>query len=991
MQTAKAMLRSAWKVSAAKLGAARVSAIRPAVARLSAVRLAAARPPIGRLARRPVVVVTVTAVAAAGVTVAINLASRAPAAPTPAATAVPTEVPQFALHRGDDVWAGKLDNSPVTDLTNLPGNDERSPAYSWDGQRLAYSSGSAGGHAGIVVASFDGSNPKTLTDPIPIEGPALADDEPTWSKDGSMIAFTRTIDPNPGLFANDSQILVAKVDSSLGNGNAPIVGQIPCGGGVCHDSAPAWSPDGTKIAFSRAFGPRYLDDSMHIFTVNVERDPADPTHLVFTHLFDVSTGGASSSGAVFHDHDADWSPRGDSIAFARVNPRGGADALYTTAPTGTGQTLVISGRDNLFNLRGPAFTPDGKSLVFSASTDIEGDSDLWQVPLPGPGVPPPATVPVTVVLGGTSNEDQPAFRPIADLTATLEADPAAIPLDGTSAVKLTVFNDGTHIAPNSIVTITVPAGLSVTSAPPPALCPPPGTMCNLGDLAPGDQVVVPFTVRGTALGAQVVTATATSGRADPDGSNDKPSVTIQVGTKPDVDVHVEVNRTPAPVNGPPIVVTYTIHNGGDFPATDVRLTTGLPAQLKVLSVDPAAGCTVQPPACALGTVAAGATVTVTFKLSADAVVDTSVTGHVSSPVDANPANNDASTPLRVIAADLAVTVDVAPEPGAVGGDPVTVTYTVVNGNFEATDVVLTAGLPKPLPIKSVNPAGACPSTSTAVCALGTLAPHTTRTITFTLSPDVPIDTVVTADVTGLLFREARVGGKDSHRLRLIPPDLALTIAAAPQPGFLGGDPIAVTYTVSNHGQFEARGVHLAVSLPNQLPFDSLSTSAGTCTPPPVTGCTLNTVPKGGTVTVTYRVKPAVAGDTTVSGEVTENVADATPGDNKATIPLSVHAPTLTLDPPIGPPGFVSQAIGHDFPPGATVRLTWQPGITAQPDTIVVDAAGNFTAPALVLPKDQLGPRNLTATPVQGPAFGPVAAPFLVTAGEIQPGDFVSRR
>jgi hypothetical protein len=34
---------------------------------------------------------------------------------------------------------------------------------------------------------------------------------------------------------------------------------------------------------------------------------------------------------------------------------------------------------------------------------------------------------------------------------------------------------------------------------------------------------------------------------------------------------------------------------------------------------------------------------------------------------------------------------------------------------------------------------------------------------------------------------------------------------------------------------------------------------------------------------------------------------------------------------------------------------------------------------------------LRATPVAGPAFGPVTAPFLVSMGAAQPGDFVYRR
>ena len=110
-------------------------------------------------------------------------------------------------------------------------------------------------------------------------------------------------------------------------------------------------------------------------------------------------------------------------------------------------------------------------------------------------------------------------------------------------------------------------------------------------------------------------------------------------------------------------------------------------------------------------------------------------------------------------------------------------------------------------------------------------------------------------------------------------------------------------------------------------------------------------------------------------------------------------PSVALDPPIGPPGFVTTAVGSGFPANSSiVVLNWQgPALLSPlPATIKTDANGSFQIPVLVLYHDLLGPRMLQAI-VANP-FGSRAgaaieadAPFLVTPGRSQPSDFVLRR
>lgn len=120
---------------------------------------------------------------------------------------------------------------------------------------------------------------------------------------------------------------------------------------------------------------------------------------------------------------------------------------------------------------------------------------------------------------------------------------------------------------------------------------------------------------------------------------------------------------------------------------------------------------------------------------------------------------------------------------------------------------------------------------------------------------------------------------------------------------------------------------------------------------------------------------------------------------QATYTIPCFQPSLALDPPTGPPGFVPYLVGTGFPAnGQVVVLRWMPGlpIPGLPPTLLTDGNGAFRVPVLVMYHDILGPRQLQAI-VPNP-YGPNAgaaieaeAPFLVTLGREQPSDFVYRR
>jgi len=153
-----------------------------------------------------------------------------------------------------------------------------------------------------------------------------ADDvDPAWSPDGTRIAFVRGI-----------QIHVMNADGTN-------VTQLTSRG---KNKAPAWSPDGLQIAFHSELG----DGGPDIFVMR-----ADGANV--TRLTDEPAGNFSPS----------WSPDGNSIAFAcrRLNDAGFISVnVCLMNADGTNIEFLTGAFTGPFD-DSPSFSPDGKSIVFA--------------------------------------------------------------------------------------------------------------------------------------------------------------------------------------------------------------------------------------------------------------------------------------------------------------------------------------------------------------------------------------------------------------------------------------------------------------------------------------------------------------------------------------------------------------------------------------------------------------------------------------------------
>ena len=156
-----------------------------------------------------------------------------------------------------------------------------------------------------------------------------ADTDPAWSPDGTKVAFARED-------GGDYEIFVMDAD---GTNVLPLTAV----GGF--NSEPSWSPDGTKIAFSTDREGAGTD----IFVMDA--DGTNPLNLT-----DDSADGSHPS----------WSPDGTKIGFARSV----GSTLDIFVMDADGSNAVNVTQSDTRNDTEPSWSPDGSKLVFESSDDL---------------------------------------------------------------------------------------------------------------------------------------------------------------------------------------------------------------------------------------------------------------------------------------------------------------------------------------------------------------------------------------------------------------------------------------------------------------------------------------------------------------------------------------------------------------------------------------------------------------------------------------------
>lgn len=126
----------------------------------------------------------------------------------------------------DDLWAASPDGGLLYRLTATP-DDERWPAWSPDGQRLAYAARRDRNWDLYLLDLRTGREERLTTNPH-------FDGWPAWSPDGRRLAFA-------SMRAGDLDIFVLDLETGERLNLTPT--------SPAHDFAPAWRPDGQALAF----------------------------------------------------------------------------------------------------------------------------------------------------------------------------------------------------------------------------------------------------------------------------------------------------------------------------------------------------------------------------------------------------------------------------------------------------------------------------------------------------------------------------------------------------------------------------------------------------------------------------------------------------------------------------------------------------------------------------------------------------------------------
>ena len=284
---------------------------------------------------------------------------------------------------------------------------------------------------------------------------------PTFSPDGTKILFAST---STALVAGDTNAVQDIFIKDLVSGAVTRVSTTASGlqatGGL--SSAPVFSPDGTKVLFVSAATNLVAGDTNGVADIFVKDLVTGAFTLVSSTAAGAQATGGASSAPAFSPDGTKVAFLSAATNLVAGDTNGVADVFVKDLITGAITRISVStaGVQGAAAASGtPMFSPDGTKVVFNSiasnlvAGDTNGGSDVFVATLGVIGAPAPSYVesgaPIAIVPGGTVADDNANFGggslTIALTAGTMAGDVLSLSGNGVTVASGTVSYNGTAI------------------------------------------------------------------------------------------------------------------------------------------------------------------------------------------------------------------------------------------------------------------------------------------------------------------------------------------------------------------------------------------------------------------------------------------------------------------------------------------------------------------------------------------------------------------
>jgi len=529
------------------------------------------------------------------------------------------------------------------------------------------------------------------------------------------------------------------------------------------------------------------------------------------------------------------------------------------------------------------------------------------------------------------------------------ATPATSGVEAGTEITYTIkaANQGQETATRVTLTATIPAQLTYLSNTDEDNCifAQAKLTCNLDSLEPqtdpnsDDQTKqIGLTVKATQTGSHLNTATTftlSGDGTDTDESNNTQSFPLNhiLGVAADFVVTIDDDGQSALIDKP---FTYTVvvtNNGPDEASGNLNvILTGNNLIIGTITGDNCGTGTQFE--CSLQAIPAGGNKTVTIEATPTEPGNLTITAEVTSDVfdPTLPNTTSLQTAVSNKQSNLNITLKAEPSPAFKEKNLIYTMVVTNNGPHQATGVTVTQQLPASVTYISAGSeqGEACTQANNLVtCTIGPV--DQTATLVTVVKPQTIGKLTTTASVNSDTFDSNPSDNTVQLETEVsqFSADISLEISDTPDP-VLVDSPLVYTLTLTNNGPEAATQIEVTNDLPNTVTYQSpatispadissncievnastrsravrqdgsstdptASTDTGStdATSPPIDGdilCTIESLPKDGSATITIEVLPTVAGEITFTASLQGNEYDPAPDNNQAQADSRVNNP-----------------------------------------------------------------------------------------------------